>query len=153
METNRKEREEDEVNEEGSDKSDQGEDTEGENDSVQRQSTSHILRRSKQWTSDRIRKIIQKQSKKWLGTKGNLSAWRHIVIGISRRYLNGRFATDKANEDADLDGQGKENINGDSPWDLQAEHETHIAGIIYGRKLRQAPGHTAPKSVKSGIDF
>ena len=32
------------------------------------------IHRSKQWTSERIRKIMQKQSEKWLGVRLNISA-------------------------------------------------------------------------------
>jgi hypothetical protein len=59
------------------------------------------MHRSKQWTSERIRKMMQKQSEKWLGVKLNSRAWRHIVIGISRRYLHGKFVTDETEEDVD----------------------------------------------------
>jgi len=31
------------------------------------------MHRSKQWTSERIRKIMQKQSEKWLGVRMNIS--------------------------------------------------------------------------------
>ena len=34
----------------------------------------------------------------------------------------------------------EDNLNGDSPWDLQASYGTHVAGMIYARELRQAPG-------------
>ena len=59
------------------------------------------MHQSKQWTSERIRKVMQKQSEKWLGVKLNISAWRHIVIGISRRYLQGKFVVDEAEEEVD----------------------------------------------------
>ncbi len=82
-------------------------------DDIKSKPTSQVLHQSKQWTSERTRKIMQKQREKWLGTRVNISAWRHIVIGISRKYLNGRFATDEAIEDVDLDGHDEGNINGD----------------------------------------
>lgn len=56
---------------------------------------------SKQWTSERIRKIIQKQSGKWLGEKLNINTWRHIIIGISCRYLGRKFVVDEAEEEVD----------------------------------------------------
>lgn len=100
------------------------------------------MNRSKQWTSERIRKIMQKQSEKWLGLKLNISAWRHIVIGIARRYLHGKFVVDEVEEDVDWETFDEDNLEGDSPWDLQAGHGTHVAGMIYARELRQAPGQT-----------
>ena len=100
------------------------------------------IHQSKQWTSERIRKIIQKQSEKWLGVRLNISAWRHIAIGISRRYLQGKFVVDEAEEEVDWETFDEDNLDGDSPWDLQAGHGTHVAGMIYARLLRQAPGQT-----------
>jgi hypothetical protein len=100
------------------------------------------MHRSKQWTSERIRKILQRESEKWLGVKLNISAWRHIAIGISRRYLHGKFVADEAEENVDWETFDEDNLEGDSPWDLQAGHGTHVAGMIYARELRQAPGQT-----------
>ena len=99
------------------------------------------MHQSKQWTSERIRKIMQKQSEKWLGVRLNISAWRHIAIGIARRYLSGKFVVDE-DEEVDWETFDEDNIDGDSPWDLQAGHGTHVAGMIYARLLRQAPGQT-----------
>src|SRR5277367_6555500 len=99
------------------------------------------MHQSKQWTSERIRKIMQKHSEKWLGVRLNISAWTHIAIGISRRYLRGRFTVDEE-EEVDWETFDEDNLDGDSPWDLQAGHGTHIAGMIYARLLRQAPGQT-----------
>jgi RecQ family ATP-dependent DNA helicase len=99
------------------------------------------MHRSKQWTSERIRKIMQKYSEKWLGVRLNISAWRHIAIGIARRYLSGKFVVDE-DEEVDWETFDEDNLDGDSPWDLQAGHGTHVAGMIYARELRQAPGQT-----------
>jgi superfamily II DNA or RNA helicase len=100
------------------------------------------MHRSKQWTSERIRKILQRESEKWLGVKLNISAWRHIAIGISCRYLHGKFVADEAEENVDWETFDEDNLEGDSPWDLQASYGTHVAGMIYARELRQAPGQT-----------
>lgn len=45
---------------------------------------------SRRWTSERIWKIMQEQSEKWLGVRLNIS-----TIGISRQYLHGKFVVDK----------------------------------------------------------
>jgi hypothetical protein len=57
------------------------------------------MHQSKKWTSKRIRKIMQKYSEKWLGVRLNISAWRHIAIGISRRYLHRRFVDEEEEVD------------------------------------------------------
>jgi superfamily II DNA helicase RecQ len=67
-----------------------------------------------------------------LGEDLNISAWRHIAIAISNRFLRGDFKDDNI-DDIDLDRFDGE----DNPWDLQAGHGTHVAGMIYARLLRQ----------------
>ena len=62
----------------------------------------------------------------------NISAWRHIVIAISRKFLRGDFKGDNV-DDIDVDAFDED----DSPWDLQAGHGTHVAGMIYARLLQQ----------------
>ncbi|KAM6523080.1 hypothetical protein FSOLCH5_003699 [Fusarium solani] len=90
----------------------------------------------RKWTSDRVRRIIQRHSRRLLGTTLNISSWRQIAIAIARRYLNGAFkeATLDEDEDDDLD---------DSPTDLQAGHGTHVAGMVYARDLQQGLFSTA----------
>jgi superfamily II DNA helicase RecQ len=58
------------------------------------------------------------------------------------RELGGRFVADEAEEEVDWETFDEDNLEGDSPWDLQAGHGTHIAGMIYAQELRQAPGQT-----------
>lgn len=99
------------------------------------------MHRSKKWTSERIRKILQKYSRQFIGVELNISAWRHIAIGISRRFLRGDFK-DEGLGGMDADGFDEDNDEGDSPWDLQAGHGTHVAGMIYARELRQGRAGT-----------
>ena len=91
------------------------------------------MHRSRKWVSERLRRIIQEYSVQWLGEELNISAWRHIAIGISNRFLRGDFRDDSIT-DIDLDGFDDDE---DNPWDLQAGHGTHVAGMIYARLLHQ----------------
>jgi superfamily II DNA helicase RecQ len=86
------------------------------------------------WTSERMRKIIQAASMRWIGVKINISAWRNIAIAISRRFCReAPFEMDDIRpEDVDNDHP---DVNEDSPHDLQSGHTTHIAGMIYAREL------------------
>ena len=86
------------------------------------------------WTSERMRKIMQAGSMRWIGVKINISAWRNIAIAISRRFCReAPFETDHIRpEDVDDDHP---DVNDDSPHDLQSGHTTHIAGMIYAREL------------------
>jgi RecQ family ATP-dependent DNA helicase len=91
------------------------------------------------WTSERVRKIMQEASVRWMGSQSTLSisAWRQIAIAISRRFCReDRFEDDQGKLDAD-DGWDEDNTAGDDPWDLQAGHGTHIAGMIYARELME----------------
>ena len=90
------------------------------------------MHRSQKWTSERLRNIIQKCSVEYTGVEMNISAWRHIVIAISRKFLRGDFKGDNV-DDIDVDAFDED----DSPWDLQAGHGTHVAGMIYARLLQQ----------------
>ncbi|RSL82730.1 hypothetical protein CEP52_016890 [Fusarium oligoseptatum] len=80
----------------------------------------------RKWTSDRVRRIIQRHSRRLLGTTLNISSWRQIAIAIARRAF--KEATLYDDEDDDLD---------DNPMDLQAGHGTHVAGMVYARELQQ----------------
>ncbi|KAF4479351.1 Bloom syndrome protein-like protein [Colletotrichum fructicola Nara gc5] len=92
------------------------------------------------WTSDKARRIMQQHSERLVGSKINISGWRHMAVAIANRYLNEAFgrADDKTNDNDD-DDVGVE----DSALDLQAGHGTHVAGMIYGRLYQEAPFGTA----------
>jgi hypothetical protein len=86
------------------------------------------------WTSERMRKITQWASIRWIGVKINISAWRNIAIAISRRFCRETpFVIDETQPD-EMDDNSPEGDN-DSPHDLQSGHTTHIAGMIYAREL------------------
>jgi hypothetical protein len=96
-------------------------------------SSSHP-RRSHDWTSDRMRKIMQSASERWIGEKIHISAWRQIAIAISRRYCKeDAFPRDEF----DPERGGSDDSDDDNPLDLQAGHSTQVAGLIYGRELME----------------
>lgn len=102
------------------------------------------IHKSKKWTSERLRKILQENSKQWLDEAINISAWRQMAIGIANQYLRGDFQDDGGTE-IDLEAFDD---NEDSPWDLQAGHGTHVAGMIYARLLRQGRFSTVSRQTK-----
>ncbi|OBT81153.1 hypothetical protein VE02_10081 [Pseudogymnoascus sp. 03VT05] len=64
-------------------------------------------------------------------------AWWQIAIAISRRYCReNRFEDESGKWDPD-ENWDEDNAAGDDPWDLQAGHGTHIAGMIYARELME----------------
>ena len=91
------------------------------------------------WTSERVRKIMQEASARWMGRESilSISAWRQIAIAISRRFCRkDQFEDDQGKLEGE-DGWDEDNTAGDDPWDLQAGHGTHIAGMIYARELME----------------
>ena len=89
-------------------------------------------RLQKQWTAERMRKIMQTESMAWTGTRLNVSAWRQISIAIARRL---RGEQDGSNGHGGCDGDDAEEE--DSPWDLQAGHGTRVASMVYARLLSE----------------
>ena len=95
-------------------------------------------RQARTWTSERARKILREAAVRWMGVDGlNISGYRQIAIAISRRYCReDRFEEEKSKLD-ESEGWDEDNADGDDPWDLQAGHGTHIAGMIYARELME----------------
>lgn len=101
------------------------------------------IHKSKKWTSERLRRILQEHSRQWLDEAINISAWRQIAIAIANQYLRGDFK-DNGVGDIDIDAFDDD----DNPWDLQAGHGTHVAGMIYARMLRQERFSTMSRQTK-----
>jgi hypothetical protein len=111
-----------------------GKDNKGED----RRSQKRLLaqQQSRAWTSERARKILREAAMRWIGVDGlNISKYRDIAIAMSCRYCReDRFEEEKSKLEED-EGWDKDNANRDDPWDLQAGHGIHIAGMIYAREL------------------
>jgi RecQ family ATP-dependent DNA helicase len=130
-----KARESDDVSRER-ERDDQGE--EGEDEEQRGQRRLLAQRQSRSWTSERARKILKESAMRWMGVDGlNISGYRQIAIAISRRYCReDRFEEEKSKLE-ESEGWDEDNADGDDPWDLQAGHGTHVAGMIYARELME----------------
>jgi RecQ family ATP-dependent DNA helicase len=130
-----KARESDDVSRER-ERDDQGE--EGEDEEQGGQKRLLAQRQSRSWTSERARKILKESAMRWMGVDGlNISGYRQIAIAISRRYCReDRFEEEKSKLE-ESEGWDEDNADGDDPWDLQAGHGTHVAGMIYARELME----------------
>jgi superfamily II DNA/RNA helicase len=96
-----------------------------------------VERQAREWTSERVRKIMQESSRRWMNVRLNISAWRHSAIAISRRFCHeDRFHEQKRKLDEDEEWD-EDNVEGDDLWDLQAGHGTHVAGMIYAQELME----------------
>jgi hypothetical protein len=71
-----------------------------------------------------------------MGVDGlNISGYRQIAITISRQYCREDWFEEEKSRLDESEGWDKDNTDRDDPWDLQAGHGTHIAGMIYAREL------------------
>lgn len=99
--------------------------------------------RGTRWTSERMRRVMKRESKIGLGQEMNIQAYREIAIGISRRFMRGKTAFPQ-----DGDGEGQEGGGEDEDEEIadhQAGHGSHIAGMIYARDVMEQSGVMASK--------
>jgi superfamily II DNA or RNA helicase len=89
----------------------------------------------RQWTTERMKRHLQRATEAGLGHKINVAAYRHIAIAISRRWV--RSSSAFTNEETIEDG--------DEIADDQATHSPFTAGAIYAREMQELPGSTASR--------
>src|ERR1700744_2021389 len=65
-----------------------------------------------------------------------IRALRHIIKAIIREYSHDPQVQGIMSEDHDME------VRGDDFHDRQFGHSGHIAGMLYGRDLMEAPHHT-----------
>jgi superfamily II DNA helicase RecQ len=111
-----------------------------------RQLSSHLWPKKdplgQQWSSERLRKIIRRESLTGMGVALTTQSYRNLAIGISRRYLGKSHAFGP--DEHDLDGEGNED-EGEVIRAEQAGHSLHVEGMIYGRALMERSGEVASK--------
>ena len=88
-------------------------------------------------TSDRLSSIFRRETLAGIGISLNPSAYRHISIGISRRFLSKklRFQSEENPEEAEEDPEYTEDI-----LDLQASHSTKESLLTYARGILEGLG-------------
>ena len=101
-------------------------------------STKKTQSQAKKITSERLRTIFRRETLAGLGTPINPSQYRHLAIGISRRFLSKNLYF-QPEEDPNLDGEDSLDYE-DDIVDLQAGHGTRTAGLVYGRGLLEPGG-------------
>ena len=98
----------------------------------------------KKWTSERMRKVMKRESLVGLGLELTIQSYRELAIGISRRYMQGQaFRMDEDDEDGDWQEGEKDEV-----MDLQAGHTAHVAEMIYARGIMERSGEVASKRQK-----
>ncbi len=105
------------------------------------------------WTSERFSQCLRRETAIGLrGQKVHIAAYRHIVIGISRRFLRSSSAFPQNVHDDDPDWSYEDDEDNQDPdyfvghyLDLQAAHSSHVAGIIYSREATEHAGSTVTR--------
>jgi superfamily II DNA helicase RecQ len=105
----------------------------------------------RKWTSERLRRVLKRESGAGMGQELTIQAYRQIAIGISRKFMraSAAFCPD---DDDDEDGQPN------SPWDeenwasgiadAQAGHSSHVAGLVYGRAILEQAGTVTDRRIQ-----
>ena len=97
---------------------------------------------AKSITSDDLRRILKRETQIGLGFTLNPSQYRHIAIGIARKFLKKEIRFE--NDDFDHDNNDQEDQDYlDDIVDLQAGHSTRISGLIYARGILDQSGEIA----------
>lgn len=91
------------------------------------------------WSSDRLRRVFEEVTERWLGCAVNIRAYRNIVIVISRRFMRDKVTFREDENGEDEDGED------DNIEDLQAGHSSHLVGLIYARGLGERDGIIASR--------
>jgi hypothetical protein len=87
------------------------------------------------WEPGRLRAMLAREAEAHLGTKMNISLYRHAAIAFSRVHLPcGGFKRDYGVNDSYIDQQG-----GHTSW---------TAGTVYARGLQEAPGHVEGRQIQ-----
>ena len=89
-------------------------------------------------TSNRFRAIFRRGTLAGLGLAVNPSNYRHIAIGVSRRFLRKSLAFQpdpEDREDEEDESEYEEDI-----LDIQAAHSSRVSRLTYARSLFEAKG-------------
>jgi hypothetical protein len=83
---------------------------------------------SESWESGRLSAVLEREARQHLQTKMNITYYRHAAIAMSRVHLKcGGFKRDYGVEETQVNQQGS--------------HSSWLAGTVYARGLKEAPGH------------
>jgi len=97
----------------------------------------------RRWSSERAGRALRREFRAAVGQDVGISAYRHLAIAISRKFLRepAAFAADEDDEEGGLD----EEREMDAIMDEQAGHGSHVAGMVYARGLMEQDGAVASK--------
>jgi superfamily II DNA or RNA helicase len=91
------------------------------------------------WDPYDVRRALQKESRIGLGQTLNIQSYRHLAIGMSRRFLTPGHHFSDEDRTEELIDRTEEEIE-QEVLDQQAAHSSYVAGAIYARGLTERPG-------------
>ena len=106
---------------------------------------------SEKWDSDRVRRALQKVTKRYTDVKISTSAWRQIAIAIQRKYIRpGQPVIGFDREEEEEGGGGGLEGNIQNAAELQAGHQIYQAVISYARLAMEGPSiiHTIKEAYR-----
>jgi superfamily II DNA helicase RecQ len=89
------------------------------------------------WSTERLTKVLTRETSKRLGFRMTIQEYRHIAIAIDREFIRGS----SAEADEDEEGEGEDDIH-----DLMAAHSSKLANARYARMGGLSKGLT-PESI------
>ena len=97
--------------------------------------------RAIEMTSDDLRRILKRETQIGLGIAINPSQYRHLAIGIARKFLKKEIQFDS--DDFDHDVNDEDHDYTEDIVDLQAGHSSRVSGLIYARGILNRSGEIA----------
>ena len=93
------------------------------------------------WTTDRMKKELQRVSKASMGQAMTVAAYRQIAIAISRQHVRGATQFHAADDEESEEWRQQNTL--DEAADEQATHSPDVAGRLYARNSMEMSGSTA----------
>jgi hypothetical protein len=94
----------------------------------------------KEWTSERLSRIIRREGMKGMDAKLGISSWRNMIEAIGQRFLQHPFEFDRDEEWTDEASEW---------WELMFGHSAGMGEDMYGRLLTEAPGERGSERAKN----
>lgn len=83
------------------------------------------------WDTDRLTRIIERETGKRMGVSLTTQSYRHAAIGIGRKVVGDAFARGCSLEDETEEAEVDENEAGESALELMSGHTTRVGEAVY----------------------
>jgi superfamily II DNA or RNA helicase len=94
----------------------------------------------REWTSERLSRIIRRECVKGMDAKLGISSWRNMIEAIGQRFLQHPFEFEQDEKWTDEAGEW---------WELMFGHSAGMGEDMYGRLVTEAPGERGSERAKN----